>query len=118
MAVIQATGEEPEFPGTLLALKNLPHRFKWLRKSPNTDKCVLVNSNLKNLKICDEIGEGMIGVERKTGSEVEKEEVVEVEEGEVNIIEEHNKEIKELSGDWRGSWIKILKHDILHPRLT
>ena len=43
------------------------------------------------------------------------ERVVEEGEGEVKI-EKGNKEIKEVAADWRGSWIQILKHDILHPR--
>lgn len=85
VAVRRATGEPPVFPGTLLALKNLPHRFKWLRKSVHAD----------------------------TDTEVE-EEVEKQLEGEAKI--EDDGEMKELTARWRGSWIKILKHDILNPR--
>lgn len=86
VAVRKATGEPPVFPGTLLALKNLPHRFKWLRKSTHTD------------------------IDTEVEVEVEKQL-----EGEVKI-EEDDRKTKEQAAQWRGSWIKILKHDILNPR--
>ena len=120
-AVIKATGEPPEFPGTLLALKNLPHRFKLLRKYLHTDVNVKNKDNLFEKKgLYEDCQKEKDVTENKNEYEaekkVEKEVEVEEREGEREVnIEMGNKEMRKVAADWRGSWIQILKHDILHP---
>ena len=102
----------------MLALKNLPHKFKLLRKYLHTDVNVVINNNSSVKNNLNENGQEEKDVmEKEEIYEVEKEVEVERVVGEGKVKKEKgNEKIKEVAADWRGSWIEILKHDILHPR--